>query len=137
MEVAPHGSTADNRTIPDIWHPRRQCKNVKVRVIFSYPAQREPLCNFVYSVLFHMSNYRTQVSLVRSIYLSICVNLTDVTQADEDTDSILTDNINRAIQGNVAMRLNLLAKFVTYASDLIETKMLNSPMRKRPLTSPT
>ena len=30
-------------------------------------------------------------------------NLTDVTQADEDTNSILTDNANRAIQGNVAM----------------------------------
>ena len=30
-----------------------------------------------------------------------CVNLTDVTLADEDTNSILTDNANRAIQGNV------------------------------------
>ena len=30
-------------------------------------------------------------------------NLTDVTLADEDTNSILTDNANRAIQGNVAM----------------------------------
>ena len=33
-----------------------------------------------------------------------CVNLTDVTLADEDTNSILTDNANRAIQGNVAMQ---------------------------------
>ena len=30
-------------------------------------------------------------------------NLTDVTLADEDTDSIPTDDTNRAIQGNVAM----------------------------------
>ena len=34
-----------------------------------------------------------------------CVNLTDVTLADEDTDSILTDNTNRANQGNVAMQV--------------------------------
>ena len=33
-----------------------------------------------------------------------CVDLTDVTLADEDTNSILTDNDNRAIQGNVAMQ---------------------------------
>ena len=32
-----------------------------------------------------------------------CVNLTDVTLTDEDTNSILTDNTNRAIQGNVAI----------------------------------
>ena len=34
-----------------------------------------------------------------------CVDLTDVTLADEDTNSILTDNANRALQGNVAMRV--------------------------------
>ena len=57
-------------------------------------------------------------------------NLTDVTLADEDTNSILTDNANRAIQGNVAMHVtlpggqlwnqckwcHLVAKFVTKAS---------------------
>ena len=32
-------------------------------------------------------------------------DLTDVTLADEDTKSILTDNVNRAIQGNVAMEV--------------------------------
>ena len=32
-------------------------------------------------------------------------NLTDVTLADEDTNSILTDNANRAIQGNMAMQV--------------------------------
>ena len=32
------------------------------------------------------------------------VDLTDVTLADEDTNLILTDNANRAIQGNVAMQ---------------------------------
>ena len=32
-------------------------------------------------------------------------DLTDVTLADEDTNSILTDNANRAIQGNIAMQV--------------------------------
>ena len=47
----------------------------------------------------------------------------DVTLADEDTNSILTDNANRAIQGNVAMQVTqdtpsryLVAKFGTDAS---------------------
>ena len=32
-------------------------------------------------------------------------DLTDVTLVDEDTKSILTDNANRAIQGNQAMQV--------------------------------
>ena len=32
-------------------------------------------------------------------------DLTDVTLADEITNSILTDNANRAFQGNVAMQV--------------------------------
>ena len=35
----------------------------------------------------------------------VCADLTDVTLADEDTNSILADNANRAIQGNVAMQI--------------------------------
>ena len=50
------------------------------------------------------------MSLVRSMGLVVsnsvskrpCANLTDVTLADEDTNSMLTDKANRAIQGNVA-----------------------------------
>ena len=34
-----------------------------------------------------------------------CADLTDVTLADEDTNSILTDNANMAIKGNVAMQI--------------------------------
>ena len=34
-----------------------------------------------------------------------CADKTDVTLADEDTNSILTDNANRAFQGNVAMQV--------------------------------
>ena len=34
-----------------------------------------------------------------------CVDLTDVTLADEDTNSILTDNAKRSIQGNEAMQV--------------------------------
>ena len=83
---------------------------------------------------------RTQVSLVRSLnpvvshsLTDLCANLTDVTLADEDTNSILTDNANRAIQGNVAMHVtlpggqlwnqckwcHLVAKFATNASGAI------------------
>jgi len=88
--------------------------------------------------------YRTQVSwsdlCVWSLKLSErrCVNLTDVTLTDEDTNSILTDNTNRAIQGNVAMQVtqpggqvcnlckwrHLMANIRTNASDLVETKMM-------------
>ena len=61
--------------------------------------------------------YRTQVSLgsdlwVRlSLTMYVCMrgfaDLNDVTLADGDTKSILTDNANRAIQGNVAMYVTL------------------------------
>ena len=35
----------------------------------------------------------------------VVADLTDVTLADKDTDSILTYNAKRAIQGNVAMKV--------------------------------
>ena len=35
-------------------------------------------------------------------------DLTDVTLVDEDTKSILTDNANRAIQGNQAMHVTIV-----------------------------
>ena len=61
-------------------------------------------------LVFFGAFYRTQVSLVRSMCLVVSkwarfVNLTYVTLADEDTDSILTGNTNRTIQGNVAMQV--------------------------------
>ena len=40
-----------------------------------------------------------------------CADLTDVTLADEDTNSILADNANRAIQGNVAMQVTQVAPY--------------------------
>ena len=43
-----------------------------------------------------------------------CWNFTDVTLTDEDTNSILTDKVNRTIKGNVAMQL-----YVTNASSAI------------------
>ena len=63
-------------------------------------------------------------------------DLTDVTLADEDTNSILADNDNRAIQGNVAMQVappgdqiwikckwrHLMTKFGSNASFRISTK---------------
>ena len=40
-----------------------------------------------------------------SVSEGCCVDLTDVTLADEDTNSKLTDNAKRAIQGNEAMQV--------------------------------
>ena len=40
-----------------------------------------------------------------SLTLRPFADLTDVTLADKDTNSILTDNANRAIQGNEAMQV--------------------------------
>ena len=34
-----------------------------------------------------------------------CADSTDVTLADEDINSILTDDVNRAMQGNVAIHV--------------------------------
>ena len=58
----------------------------------------------------------------------VWLDLTDVTLADEDTNSILADNAKGAIQGNEAMQVmyvdlckwrHLLAKFATYGSGAI------------------
>ena len=35
----------------------------------------------------------------------VVADLTDVTLADKDTNSIQTDNVNMAIEGNVAMQV--------------------------------
>ena len=53
--------------------------------------------------------YRTQVNLgsdswvLMSVTTTPLLNLTDVTLANGDTNSIPTDNVNSAIQGNGAM----------------------------------
>ena len=52
------------------------------------------------------SNLWVHFSLTNSLR-DVWFNLTDVTQADEDTNSILTDNDNRAFQRNVAMHVTL------------------------------
>ena len=63
--------------------------------------------------------------------------LTDVTLTHEDTNSILTDNTNTAIQGNIAMQVtqpggqvcnlckwrHLMANIRTNASDPVESKI--------------
>ena len=40
-----------------------------------------------------------------SVSPRLCADLTDVTLADEDSNSIPTDDVNRAILGNVAMQV--------------------------------
>ena len=55
--------------------------------------------------------YRTQVSLGSDLWIQVSLtqplvaDFTDVTLADEDANSILTDNSNRAIQGNMTMQM--------------------------------
>ena len=45
------------------------------------------------------------MSICLSVSTTPFADLTDVTLADEDTNSILADNDNRAIQGDVAMQV--------------------------------
>ena len=40
-----------------------------------------------------------------SVHTRLCADLIDVTLADEDSNSILTDDVNKAILGNVAMQV--------------------------------
>ena len=55
--------------------------------------------------------YRTQVSLGSDLWVLMSLtprrfaDLTDVTLADEDSNSIPTDDVNRAFLGNVAMQV--------------------------------
>ena len=69
--------------------------------------------------------YRAKVSLGSDLWGRLsqtdwvsptpCAALTDVTMADEDTNSILTDNANRTIQGNILQCKwpNLMTNFGT------------------------
>ena len=58
-----------------------------------------------------MGFYRTQVSLGSDLWVLISLttrgfaDLTDVTLADEDSNSIPTDDVKRAILGNVTMQV--------------------------------
>ena len=55
--------------------------------------------------------YRTQVSLGSDLWVwayvspRLCADLTDVTLADEDSNSLPSDDVNRAILGNMAMQV--------------------------------
>ena len=56
------------------------------------------------------SDLWVRFSETKYVFMYVCIpfaDLTDVTLADEDTNSMLTDNANRAIQGNVAMQVML------------------------------
>ena len=53
-----------------------------------------------------------------------CADLTDVTLADEDTKSILTDNVNRAIQGNVRKSYLVRKSYIVRKSFLVRKNYL-------------
>ena len=60
--------------------------------------------SFYWTQVFLGSDLWVRVSQTHSMTLSFA-DLIDVTLADEDTNSILTDNVNRAIQGNMVMQI--------------------------------
>ena len=53
------------------------------------------------------------------------VDFTELTLADEDTNSILTDNANRAIQGNVAMHATWWPTLETLQGTSPDDQILN------------
>ena len=63
------------------------------------------------SLSFYLLFYRTQVSLGSVLWVLMKLtprpfaDLIDVTLADEDSNSIPTDDVNRAFLGNVAMQV--------------------------------
>ena len=71
--------------------------------------------HFVISNIFQLNFYRTQVSLGSDLWILMSLphslttrlfaDLTDVTLADEDSKSIPTDDVNKAILGNVAIQV--------------------------------
>ena len=67
-----------------------------------HPMLTDPCTFYRTQVVFVVSDLWVRFSLTE---LARFADLTDVTLADEDTNSILTDNANRAFQGNVAMRV--------------------------------
>ena len=88
-------------------------KNCPIKIGDSY---FDELLNFRFCMFpscFHcFSGFRTILVFALGSFLPIlvivynlqCNDLTDATLADEDANSILADNANRPIQGNVAMQ---------------------------------
>ena len=94
----------------------------KTHAIFSCPPEKRGTVGCPKK---HLANdfYRTQVNLGSDLWVRMSVrptplwNLTDVTLVDEDTNSILTDNANRAIQANALQCGNAVNQ---YAGQLCE-----------------
>ena len=77
---------------------------MKIYILFYHPLDNIHLPDLINHF------YRTQVNLGSDLWVcmsvrEVCADLTDVTLADEDTNSILADNAKRAIQGNEAMQV--------------------------------
>ena len=87
----------------------RRCHNGHA---FTIPILRHRLTS---SIALFSTFYRTQVSLGSDLWVlmslthslspRVFADLTDVTLADEDSNSIPTDDVNRASLGNVAMQV--------------------------------
>ena len=67
--------------------------------------------NYVKFSTFNWDSFLSDPGIIGVRYMGLSVSnrpfadLTDVTLADENTNLILTDNVNRAIQGNEAMQV--------------------------------
>ena len=61
------------------------------------------------------------LSVCLSVSKRRCANLTDVTLADQATNSIQADNANMAIQGNVALKVTQLSTCWTTFEPMQET----------------
>ena len=61
-------------------------------------------------------HYKEEGVMMMRIRILIIGDLTDVTLTNKDTNSILTDNANRALQGNVAMKVT--SNYFCHKNDL-------------------
>ena len=92
------------------------------------------ICFLMY--LINASDFQRPISLIlygsilaRPIAIAPPPEQSEMTLADEDTNSILTDNANMSIQGNVAMQIyNLVASFRTNAIDVTFPANANQPV---------
>ena len=87
--------------------------NPDPRKVYNLDEYVYSLAGFIFIDLFicGVDIYQTQVNLGSDLWVRIsvsergCWDFTDVTLADEDTNSILADNVKGAIQGNEAMQV--------------------------------
>ena len=80
-------------------------------MMFDRPGKGKPYFKIHIIMNIFDNFYRTHVYMGSNLWVLVSLtnqafaDLTDVTLADEDTNSILTDDANRTIPGNMAMQV--------------------------------